>query len=207
LEWIDTIKPLFLKYGFDYNMWKDTILTCIRRVVSTPLNDNLMLSKIPNKDRLNELEFYFPLKKLKRDDLLNVFSNYNKFDVKHILENLNIGCVNGFMMGFIDLVFRFNNKFYIVDWKSNLIGKGKEFYTKEFIKNEMRRHLYFLQYYIYALALHKYLKLNLVNYNFDKHFGGVFYIFMRWVDNNKRGIFYDKIQYEIISKLENIFCD
>ena len=35
---------------------------------------------------------------------------------------------------------------------------------------------------IYSLALHQYLKLRLPDYRYSKHFGGVFYVFVRGVD-------------------------
>ncbi|HQQ50873.1 MAG TPA: hypothetical protein PLZ29_06720, partial [Spirochaetota bacterium] len=66
---------------------------------------------------------------------------------------------------------------------------------------------YFLQYHIYAVALHRHLAMLLgKSYNYNKHFGGVFYIFVRGVDTGKGGdygIFYDKPDCQFIEQLNN----
>ena len=47
------------------------------------------------------------------------------------LERLNFDPVGGFLKGFIDLVFRFEDRFYLVDWKSNHLGNRVEDYGPE----------------------------------------------------------------------------
>jgi exodeoxyribonuclease V beta subunit len=72
--------------------------------------------------------------------------------------------------GFIDLCFEHQGKFYLVDWKTNLL----ENYTPETLETAMQEHDYFLQGRIYATALTRYLKL----YG-NLSFGGVFFLFVR----------------------------
>ena len=43
----------------------------------------------------------------------------------------------------------------------------------------MARQSYYLQYFIYAVALHRYLRLRLPNYDYEVQFGGVLYLFIR----------------------------
>jgi exodeoxyribonuclease V beta subunit len=43
----------------------------------------------------------------------------------------------------------------------------------------MAREAYVLQYLIYTVALHRYLRLRLPDYDYERHFGGVFYLFLR----------------------------
>ena len=38
------------------------------------------------------------------------------------IDRLQFRPVSGFMKGFIDLVFEFEDRFYLVDWKSNWLG-------------------------------------------------------------------------------------
>ena len=38
---------------------------------------------------------------------------------------------------------------------------------------------YFLQYHLYALALHRYLERRLPGYAYEQHFGGVYYLFVK----------------------------
>ena len=108
------------------------------------------------------------------------------------------------MTGFIDLIFRHNNKYYIIDWKSNKLDGTPESFELPGIKKEIAKNYYFLQYLIYTVALDKYLSQTIPNYHYDTHFGGVYYIFLRGVDsdiNSNRGIFYDKPDKILISNL------
>ena len=46
----------------------------------------------------------------------------------------------------------------------------------------MARKYYYLQYHLYTVALHQYLALRVPDYDYDRHFGGVFYLFLRGID-------------------------
>ena len=76
------------------------------------------------------------------------------------------------------------------------------FYTDEYIKNEIIKKRYDLQYQIYSIAIHQYLKNIIKNYNYKTHFGGILYMFLRGIKNKKNnGIFYILPDYSLIEKL------
>lgn len=83
------------------------------------------------------------------------------------------------MKGFIDLIYEYNGRYYIVDYKSNDLGSAFSDYTFEAMLNEMAEHHYYLQFLIYCVALHRYLKMRLPGYDWHQHFGGVQYLFLR----------------------------
>jgi exodeoxyribonuclease V beta subunit len=85
----------------------------------------------------------------------------------------------GYLKGFIDLVFEDGNRYYIVDWKTNRLGPASGDYHHDRICEEMDRHLYTLQGYIYAAALHLHLSQRLPGYSYAEHFGGLRYLFVR----------------------------
>jgi exodeoxyribonuclease V beta subunit len=82
----------------------------------------------------------------------------------------------------MDLVFRFGERFYLVDWKSNFLGSRLDDYAQEALQKAMTEHFYHLQYHLYVVAIHKYLATRLPGYRYDSHFGGVYYFFLRGVD-------------------------
>ena len=43
----------------------------------------------------------------------------------------------------------------------------------------MTRHHYVLQYLLYSVALHRHLRLRVPGYDYEQHFGGVYYLFVR----------------------------
>ena len=80
------------------------------------------------------------------------------------------------------MVFRFEGRYFIVDWKSNDLGPSMEDYRRERIESAMAEGLYHLQYLLYTLALDRYLSARVPRYDYTAHFGGVFYVFLRGVD-------------------------
>ena len=108
------------------------------------------------------------------------------------------------MRGFIDLVFRFGGRFYLVDWKSNHLGNSIEDYHQEALVQAMVRDYYLLQYHLYTVALDRYLALRLPDYHYDRDFGGIFYIFLRGVDpvaGARYGVYRDRPPKELVAAL------
>src|SRR5690606_28554959 len=86
----------------------------------------------------------------------------------------------GILNGYVDLLFRHNNKYYILDWKSNYLGDSLEYYGNENLLNAMNENNYHLQYLIYTVAVKKFLESRLgEKFDFDRDFGGVIYMFLR----------------------------
>lgn len=100
-------------------------------------------------------------------------------------ERLQFRPLDGYMKGFMDLVFRFGDRFYLVDWKSNYLGGRIEDYAQGALQKVMTENFYQLQYHLYVVALHKYLTARLPGYRYESHFGGVYYLFLRGVDPEK----------------------
>jgi len=178
------------QYGLE-SSWAETILQLVARVLCTPLMPGLMLSNIEKKDRLNELEFHFPLRRIRPESFRAVFTgdtgDNSLSEFPETIERLRFSPTRGFMKGFMDLVFRWKDRFYLVDWKSNHLGEHLKDYGQDSLRSVMRKEFYILQYSIYILALDQYLRLRQPGYTYENHFGGVFYIFLRGVDPEKKG--------------------
>ncbi len=191
-----TVKSILEKYGFEKDengkSWEPVISKMVEEVLNRNL-DGFSLFEIDSKKRVSEMEFFFPLKHNRISELKQFFNeNFDKSSDFSFY---------GFMHGFIDLLFEKEGKYYIVDWKSNKLGLTKEDYNKENISLAMKQHNYHLQYMIYSVAVHKFLKSKIPNYSYEKHFGGVFYIFLRGV-SEKTGIFFDRPLESFIQNLE-----
>jgi len=111
------------------------------------------------------------------------------------------------MKGFIDLVFERAGRFYFVDWKSNWLGTDTSSYVPQNVVAEMTRNFYNLQLSIYTVALHRYLRQRLADYDYDKNFGGAFYIFLRGIDPRKprNGIFFARPPHKFVQELNEVF--
>jgi len=179
------------EYGFDLK-WKNVVCDMINNVISTPLftdRKHFLLSSISGKDRINEMEFYFPLKTVTPKKIRKIFSDYGGINIPEEfpsnMERLSFSPSKGFMKGYIDMIFRYNDKFYLVDWKSNHLGNNTGDYKKASIDRVMSEDLYILQYHIYLLALHQYLRIHVPEYSYESDFGGVLYLFIRGIDKHQ----------------------
>jgi exodeoxyribonuclease V beta subunit len=85
------------------------------------------------------------------------------------------------------------------------LGAQIENYGKKVLENTMKDDFYILQYYLYTLAFHLYLRSRVADYRYETHFGGVFYVFIRGVDCNRGtdyGIYADLPSPRLIEALE-----
>jgi len=194
----ELVKEKLAQYGYDL-FWLEIVCDMLERVLGVPLDperQDFRLSRVRNEDRLNELEFYFPLKNLPPETLRKILARGDlRQEVPERIEGLNVAPLRGFMKGFMDMVFRFENRYYLVDWKSNFLGANVEDYGPENLTRAMEENLYTLQYTFYTLALHQYLKRRVQGYDYERDFGGVFYVFLRGVNPGKGpefGVYRDK---------------
>ena len=203
----DLVTRKLTQYGYDPS-WLETVCDMVDKVLKVPLDpkrDDFSFSRVGNEDRLNELEFYFPLKFLGPETVGRILARGGlDQEVPENIERLNFSPLRGFMKGFMDMVFRFEDRYYLVDWKSNFLGANVEAYGLENLARAMEENFYTLQYTFYTLALNRYLKLRARGYDYDRHFGGVFYVFLRGADPDKGsafGIYRDKPPQDVIEAL------
>jgi len=202
------------EHGFALT-WQDPILKMIEQLRTVSLKSdqkNFVLSSIAMKKRLNELAFFFPLASVNSDGIKQVFVENAGCDLlpgfPEQLDRLVFSPTRGFMRGYIDMLFEFGGKYYVVDWKSNFLGPAIADYGNEQLKKEMTRSFYTLQYHIYVLATHMFLKRRKPDYDYEHDFGGVFYFFIRGVDARigpEFGIFRDRPAIGLMDALGRAF--
>ncbi|MBU0728591.1 MAG: exodeoxyribonuclease V subunit beta [Proteobacteria bacterium] len=196
--------------------WEEAIVAMVDNVIMTPLladDPECRLSQVSGPARLNEMEFYFPQVSVSAGAIKAIINRGGKrssgVEDNQVSHGFGAKTLEGFMKGFVDLVFQRNGRFYIVDWKSNHLGNRVEDYSQDRLRKIIRDRSYDLQYHIYTVALHRYLGSRLADYEYLKHFGGVFYIFLRGVDKSRGpgfGIFHDRPEQELVLELSNIFA-
>jgi exodeoxyribonuclease V beta subunit len=196
------------EHGYD-PCWQETLGKMIRKVLAAPLYPSvpgLRLAAVSPSCCLRELGFYFPLRPVTPEKLGRIFAGKGLPEYyPRQMERLNFLPAQGYMNGYMDLVFRFAGRFYLIDWKSNLLGTNMDNYSREALKRVMADDYYFLQYHLYVLALDQYLKSRLgAAYDYERHFGGVFYLFLRGIDparGGDYGIYRDRPAPETIAAL------
>jgi len=178
-------------------------------VMRTALPDGIVLGSIPNARRLTELEFSLPSPRVPAN-ALNAALRSLGYDVPR----LAFRDLEGYLKGFIDLVFEHGGRYYVLDWKSNHLGHAPSDYGPAEVRAAMTEHSYALQYLLYAVAVGRYLKHRVPGYRHDTHFGGVLYLFVRgvrpdWVnaDGTPAGVFHDRPAAAALARLDALFAE
>ncbi|OUE46565.1 exodeoxyribonuclease V subunit beta [Billgrantia desiderata SP1] len=118
---------------------------------------------------------------------------------------LDADTLNGMLKGFIDLVFEFDGRYYVADWKSNHLGPDDSAYSQEAMRQAVAAKRYDLQYALYLLALHRLLKARLPGYDYDRHIGGSLTVFLRGANAESRGVHAERPPRELIEALDALF--
>ncbi len=108
-------------------------------------------------------------------------------------KRLDARAIHGYLKGYVDLVFEHDDRWYIIDWKSNHLGNTPGEYDQDGLWRPMVDHHYILQYHLYCAALHQFLGSRVKGYDYEQHFGGVFYAFVRGIEGTgDNGWYHDR---------------
>jgi exodeoxyribonuclease V beta subunit len=173
------------------------VVAGLRAAIETPLTDGLRLADLARADRLDELDFEFPLVggdeptgRVALDAVAAVLRAHLPAGdplggyADRLSDPALRSTVRGYVTGSIDLVARARGRFTVVDYKTNwLAAPGEELtawhHRPAALAAEMERGHYGLQALLYTVALHRYLRWRLPSYDPEAHLGGVLYLFVR----------------------------
>ncbi|WP_407353481.1 UvrD-helicase domain-containing protein [Luteimonas sp. R10] len=169
----------------------------VGQTLTVALPEGVRLADVPQDARRAEIEFQFALAPTRVDALLALLHRHGLltartgFGARRRLE--------GLMTGLIDLTYRHDGRWYLLDYKSNrLPGYGPAHLDAAMAHSE-----YDLQALIYTLALHRWLRFRLgaptnaapapppvgatevatpTGYDYTRDFGGIRYLFCRGLD-------------------------
>lgn len=198
------IAALLAQEGFDEG-WAPVLQQQVEAVLDTPLEtglgDPVRLRDLAPERKQVELEFFLPMGRVTAPALTALCQRHDPLSRGG--KPLGFATVQGMLKGFIDLVFEWQGRWYLLDYKSNHLGMSPADYGCPALESAMVEHRYDLQYQLYSLALHRLLALRLPGYDFDRHFGGVFYLFLRGMPQG--GIFHARPSRELVLGLDRLF--
>ena len=209
-------RPELIRYGFPPSALGERVTAGLLTALQTPLAapntplaahlGPLRLWDVPAQDRLNELAFDLPLPDRGPDH-----ERVTEYAASLPLDNLK-----GWLYGEIDLVMRDpSGRYWVVDYKSNRVAPAGEpltpaTYSPSALRDYIAATSYRRQYTLYTLALHRFLKLRVPDYDgseaaYDTHVGGVLYLFLRGMAGPEypgHGVFNDRVPHEELVRLE-----
>ncbi|HET7929861.1 MAG TPA: UvrD-helicase domain-containing protein [Rhodanobacteraceae bacterium] len=169
--------------------------------VSAALNATLpcgvRLCDVEASDRKAEIEFHLTLAPARSTEL---FALLHRHGYQRSRSGVAAEALHGLLTGKIDLTFRHAGRFHIVDWKTNRCAP----YDAAAMRAEIAAHDYDLQWLIYTLALHRWLRQRLRDYDYERDVGEVYYLFVRGMHDG-RGVHADKPPRALIEALDALF--
>jgi len=188
------------------------LLPWLENIISTPLP--LMAADTP-PDRLAaplelqhlqpeqmwaEMEFSLPVGQLSSMELDGLIQ-------RHVLPGqdrpaLQAKVMQGMLTGFMDLVLQHEGRFWVLDYKSNLLAD----YQVQPLSEAVLAKRYEVQYVLYTLALHRLLQSRLPDYNYEQHMGGAIYLFLRGIDSPQAGVHALRPAWALIDQLDSLFA-
>ena len=196
----EVVKRSLEKYHIG-EQWREVAEKWVLDVLACPLDNSLLsLGVLTPNDCLVEMEFNLPLESLSAPKL-------NEMLIKHFgftQSKLEFSQVKGLLKGFVDLIFCYQGKYYILDYKSNYLGSTPADYESDMLEQAMSSHQYHLQYLIYTVALHRLLKQRIADYSIETHLGGVYYTFLRGMPAGQ-GVYFKKLTEEQVIILDGLF--
>jgi len=192
------------KYRYDID--PEPVRNLLRNAVCTPLmqkreaEQGLSLALIADEYAVKEMEFTLHLDPISTTELNRILSRESTVSV------LGRRDLEGYLSGFIDLVFKHRNRYYVVDYKTNNLGPESA-YRNEGLVEAMQVHNYGLQYWLYTLVVHRFLHNWVEGYRYEEHFGGVMYLFVRGMqpDQPGSGVFFDRPREATLMALDHYF--
>lgn len=177
----EVIAEALAEFGFDADL-QPVATALLADALATPMREDLpSLRAIPLAQQIREMEFMLPVQAPDMAALAaavgpNAGADGRLAERVRMLQPAHLG---GFLKGFIDLVFMHEDRYYVLDYKSNQLGPLMRDYAPPQLAAAMAEAMYDLQALLYGVALHLALQQRLPGYDYERHCGGALYLFLR----------------------------
>ncbi|SFP52834.1 exodeoxyribonuclease V subunit beta [Pseudomonas borbori] len=201
----ELIEPALRGHGIDSD-WSEVALSQLQQVLDSDLDGNgLTLASLHAARRLPELGFTFPVANLDLQRLRAILSDPAHglaVPMREAAARLEFDNLKGFLKGFIDLTFEHDGRWYIADYKSNWLGPDASYYGGERLLQALAGEHYYLQYLIYLVALRRFLRQRLSDFD-NSQLGGAYYLFLRGMPT--AGVYFSRPGDELLDALDKLF--
>jgi exodeoxyribonuclease V beta subunit len=206
--------PLLSNYSTDIRkQYISELISIIDKIFNYPILNNYSLNTLNHKT--HELEFNL---KVNQPVSLNqqikaLFDEYYGADHPYSLECDKLDIIkSGFLHGFIDVLFACDNKYYILDYKTNSLTNYQSCLNPlneaNNIVNDSAKNLYHIQYVLYLVAVKRYLQQKLGMADATGLLGGAIYFYVRGLfvkDTPASGVLIDEQCIKLVARLEQMF--
>jgi exodeoxyribonuclease V beta subunit len=189
------------RYGLSLEQ-PEQLTVLLQAVVSTPLSEqdhSFCLMNLDTNKCLKEMPFYLSMQTMDASQINVILQD------TAVYQSLDSKIMSGYLTGFIDLICEHKGLYYLIDYKTTSLSD----YQPEQLAQAMYTHNYGLQYWLYTVVLHRYLQQRLLDYDYESHFGGVRYLFVRGMnpEHAMSGVFQDRPDIAKVKALAALFAE
>lgn len=170
---------------------------CMRGALNVTLPCGVRPCDLAPEQRRAEMEFHLKLAPHRVDAL---FGMLHAHGYQRGRSGFGVARLHGLLTGIIDLVFERDGRYHLIDWKTNLLPA----YDAASLRNAIAAHDYDLQWLLYTLALHRWLRQALPDYDYEAHVGEAYYLFVRDLREG-RGLHRDRPPRALIEGMDALF--
>lgn len=202
------------KHNIDSQDYHRQLGQMLDEAFSYKLIDDLTLGQLKDKSQ-HEFEFNLHIARPVsfKDDLARLIAGYYGWEHPFTLAIKSLNRIeSGFLVGFIDLMFEYKGKYWVLDYKTNRLdhydkadnskGSGND------LIDSMADHHYYLQYLLYLVAVKRYLEQYFMLDDGSHLLGGAIYYYVRavYLDDSEpyAGIYVDSHCRELVREIDRL---
>jgi exodeoxyribonuclease V beta subunit len=194
----------------------------LARTLNAPLPFGACLADLAPGEFRAEMPFHFALGSIDTARWIALLHEHGYVAERR---RFDIARLEGLMTGVLDLVVSRAGRWWVVDYKTNLLhptmASERESSLNTFARGEqksrpyapaalaaaVRDKEYDLQYLIYLTALHRWLKSRDPHYDYARDIGGALYLFVRGLDaDGTDGVHFDKPPAQLIEAIDTLLA-
>jgi len=196
--------------------WKDPLAQVLADCLCGPLaadGEACRLADVPPRDLTCEMPFLLSVAGRDHDiNLARIGDAFLLSDCPQVrgygkrIQQIQRRRFRGFLAGYIDLVFKWHGRWYLLDYKTNQLGPMMSDYAPARLGREMVEHDYQLQAHLYVVAVDRLLQQRVPDYRYERDFGGVVYLFLRGLDATGEtgcGVYFHRPGEAVIAAMSN----
>ena len=202
--WNDLLDKV--KISFPHQQADEFVIESMKQwlvdILETPIIGQFKLNHLSEHEYLAEFPFYLAMS----DRILAVQRIHQLYEEYNIqMPDFNEAFSARYLKGEIDLVLFDGQKYHIADYKSNFLGLDQHHYDQDAIQESMTHASYWLQAGLYLVALHRYLTVQLEDYQIERDLGGATYLYLRGMNGKSEyGYFNWQPSAEFVLRLDAI---
>jgi exodeoxyribonuclease V beta subunit len=210
----DTLNLVLKEYNIADDCYEEELRQMLDEAFNYPILDNVSISKFVNT--MHELEFNLSIKNsiTIANDIYRLISEYFGLNHPFTIASKALGIIqSGFLVGFIDLIFEHEGKYWVLDYKTNSLLDYSSTSDINDIDNPLlasiAEHHYYLQYLLYLVAVKRYLEQRLKIPDATNLLGGAVYYYVRGIYSESKetnqGIYIDRNCQNLVRELDELF--